>query len=208
VRDQSTLGSCVGEGTNALDEYLETKNPAVSLSPMFVYKEGLMLEHTFGQDNGLMIRDGLKVLNKIGDCPEVDEPYDISKFANMPSAKAVADATAFKIASYHRVYKVIGMQQALANGCPVVIGVQVYSSFEDDHVAATGLVPVPKRGEEFLGGHCMLNVGYRIDKGFPGGGIFFVKNSWGTGWGDHGYCYIPFAYFTARRASDMWVGKL
>ena len=34
------------------------------------------------------------------------------------------------------------------------------------------------------GRHAMLMVGYV-------GNFFTLKNSWGTGWGDQGFCYVP-----------------
>lgn len=37
------------------------------------------------------------------------------------------------------------------------------------------------------------------------GGVGIIANSWGDGWGDHGYFYMPYAYLTnPNLASDFW----
>jgi len=46
----------------------------------------------------------------------------------------------------------------------------------------------------------MLAVGHDLGKG-----TFIVRNSWGTGWGDKGYCCIPFDYLAdADLSADFW----
>ena len=86
---------------------------------------------------------------------------------------------------------------------PVIISVTVGYTLKDGFVDSDGIVdyaPVPFGS----GGHCMLLVGYvenaDVPPGTPlglGGGYFVCKNSWGTGYGDGGYCYL----------SDAWVGR-
>ena len=55
----------------------------------------------------------------------------------------------------------------------------------------------PKAGEEVLGGHAVLAVGYDNDQQ-----RFRFRNSWGTGWGQEGYGTIPYAYLTTRSLSS------
>jgi C1A family cysteine protease len=64
-------------------------------------------------------------------------------------------------------------------------------------VARTGVVCIPGSAEEPLGGHAVLAVGYD-----DASGRFLVRNSWGAGWGQHGYFTIPYGYLTERDLSS------
>lgn len=87
VVDQGQLGSCTANAiVSGLREHLEISSgqALVRLSRMFLYYEERNLEGTVNQDAGASLRDGMKVLNQMGVCPEVDDPYDISKFTEPP----------------------------------------------------------------------------------------------------------------------------
>ncbi|MDN4593201.1 C1 family peptidase [Polycladomyces subterraneus] len=147
-----------------------------------------------------MLRDGMKVLRKLGVCPENDFPYDIRRFTQNPSAKAEADVGKYKIVSYHRVRSLKEMKTCLHHGYPVAIGIKVYESFESPEVAETGVVPVlSPEFEEFLGGHACLVVGYDDEREHLN-----VRNSWGENWGDHGNCYLPYEFYRNGLIVDMW----
>ena len=95
-------------------------------------------------------------------------------------------------------------QGCLAEGYPFVFGFTVYESFESQWVTETGEVPMPGSGEELLGGHAVLAVGYDDSEQ-----RFLVRNSWGAGWGMRGYFTMPYAYLTDHGlASDFWTVRL
>ncbi len=202
IVDQGELGSCTANAiVSGLKEYL-LKNKAawIALSRLFLYWEERSLEGTVNEDSGAEIRDGMKVLNKIGVCPETDWPYDISTFTNTPTDRMVTDAAAYKVVEYHRIISLDQLKAALAEGLPVVIGIDVYESFESDTVAKTGIVPLPDTTtERYLGGHAVLAVGYDDEKQ-----QMIVRNSWGMEWGDEGYCYLPYDYYNKGYVSDCW----
>jgi C1A family cysteine protease len=61
-------------------------------------------------------------------------------------------------------------------------------------------MPMPKPTESVLGGHAVLCVGYDDARQ-----MFIVRNSWGEGWGDKGYFYMPYAYMTnPDLANSQW----
>ena len=96
------------------------------------------------------------------------------------------------------------MQGCLASGYPFVFGFTVYASFESAAVAKTGKMPMPKSGEQVVGGHAVLAVGYNNDQR-----VFIIRNSWGDGWGDKGYFYMPYAYLLDDNlADDLWTIRL
>jgi C1A family cysteine protease len=204
--DQGQLGSCTANALVGLREYLEVidQKPYTHLSRLFLYYFERYIEGTVNEDSGAMLRDGMKVLQKLGVCPELDDEYNIKKFTQKPSDQAIADASQFKIKEYHRITSIKGVQQALVEGQPVAIGFMVYESFESYDVAENGIVPIPKAGEQKLGGHAVLVVGY---KNINDKLHFIVRNSWGTDWGDKGYCYIPATFVTKGIIMDMWTGR-
>ncbi len=203
VYDQGQLGSCTANGIAGAIEFDQRKqgNKEFTPSRLFIYYNERVMEGTTAQDAGAQIRDGMKSVATLGAPPETDWPYDPSEFAVKPPAAAYADATQDLVSSYMRVSQdVTQMQGCLAEGYPFVFGFTVYESFESEAVARTGMVPMPASGERSIGGHCVLAVGYDATKRY-----FFIRNSWGTGWGLDGYGMMPFEYLARPHlASDFW----
>ena len=203
IYDQGDLGSCVGNGSGDAWQFaLKVEGrPAPLPSRLFVYYNGRSIENTIKSDSGLQIRDGLKALAKWGCCDETIWPYDPSKFTQKPPAIAYTEAAKHISTSYHSVNQNLNeMKTCLADGFPIVGGFTVYDSFESDEVAKTGIVPMPGKDENSQGGHCVVIVGYDDARS-----CFIIRNSWGTDWADHGYCYMPYDYWTnPNLASDFW----
>ena len=80
---------------------------------------------------------------------------------------------------------------------PFIFGFTVYESFEGEDVAKTGIMQMPKDGEQVVGGHAVMAVGYDDVKR-----VFIVRNSWGPFWGAKGYFYMPFEYLIDSNLSD------
>jgi C1A family cysteine protease len=203
VYDQGQLGSCTANGIAAAIEFDQRKqgNKEFVPSRLFIYYNERVIEGTVSQDSGAQIRDGVKVVAKLGAPPETDWPYNIAKFAQKPPAQAYTDALQDLATSYTRVTQNLAqMQGCLADGYPFVFGFTVYQSFESQAVAKTGIVPMPAPGESVLGGHCVVAVGYNNPTR-----QFIVRNSWGTGWGLSGYFMMPYEYLISTNlASDFW----
>ncbi|MBL0388393.1 C1 family peptidase [Tumebacillus sp. ITR2] len=211
VVDQGQLGSCTANAmASGLREYLLLRSgqPFTPLSRLFLYWHEREMEGSLNEDAGAQIRDGMKVLNKVGVCPEADYPYAIDHFKDKPTSQAEKDAALYRIGEYHRIASLSLLKAALAQGLPVVIGFAVYDSFESKEVAATGIVPMPDaETEQMLGGHAVLAVGYDDE-----GGHVIIRNSWGEGWGDEGNCYFPYEMWDYNHilqspiVFDMWTG--
>ncbi len=203
VYDQGQLGSCTANGIGAAIEFDQRKQGVKEFTPsrLFIYYNERVIEGSVSQDSGAQIRDGVKSVAKLGAPPETDWPYDISKFTEKPPTNAYRDALKDVVTSYSRVtHNLTNMQGCLADGYPFVFGFTVYESFESAKVAKTGIVPMPAPGEQVLGGHCVMAVGYD-DKQRR----FIVRNSWGPKWGIAGYFLMPYEYLiNPDLATDFW----
>jgi C1A family cysteine protease len=205
IENQGNLGSCTGQSIAGAIELLNKRaNRTLDASRLFIYYYERLILGTINYDSGAYIRDGIKASYTYGAPLENLWPYNIGKFKVVPSKEARADALKRKVTSYQRIENHDGCLDALNNGYPVVIGFNVYSSFDTVNVAKTGIMPYPKIGRErLLGGHAVLLVGYNKNKQ-----VYIARNSWGAGWGDRGYFYMPFQVIqNTNMSSDFWIIK-
>jgi C1A family cysteine protease len=195
IRDQGQIGSCTAF---ALDGAVGFLHGFVG-SPLWLYYEERLAEHTTRSDAGAQIRDGIKVLASKGYPPEKEWPYDPLHFAKAPPAAATKDAKLDLITNYQRLGNVIDMRNCLEQGFPFVVGISVYEQFESDEAAETGEITMPGKHDSPIGGHAVCVVGFEKD------GRFIVRNSWSDGWGLKGYFHLPHDYLASTDlASDCW----
>ena len=213
VYDQGDLGSCTANAGCAANS-MRLARPDLMFSRLYLYYKERQLEGDIQDDGGAQISDIGKVLQEFGVCLEKEDPYDVGTFTATPTAEDDAEAAQYKISSYKSLSDIDHIKAYLAtNKKPVLMGMDVYESFESDAVAATGKVPMPSRSEQCLGGHAVLIVGYIdgpaassfFDRLFKKpSGCFIVRNSWGESWGDKGYFYLPYEYVLEKLAFDFW----
>ncbi|MFD0692895.1 C1 family peptidase [Paenibacillus sp. GCM10027628] len=211
IVNQGNLGSCTSNAiVSGLREYWlrQESRSTTRLSRLFHYWHERELESSVNRDSGATVRDGMKVLQKIGVCTESEWPYQVANFKTKPDISAESTAGAYRIHAYHRIHDLAGIKAALADGQPVVFGIWIYESFEGPQASRTGRIPYPNRKkEQLLGGHALLAVGYKDGKQ-KGQGTVIVRNSWGKAWGDNGYCYLPYSFFkNSGLTFDYWTGR-
>lgn len=205
IYDQGSLGSCtafaMGKG---LRETLTNLNgdTAKPVSALYLYYRARERMGTINEDSGAMMIDGMESLKTYGDCLDTTMPYDVAKFRDMPTAQADTEAAALKINSFSLLNGLDELKSQLAKGNPAVFGYVVYKSFMSPVVSSTGKMPMPKPNEQVLGGHAIMIVGYDDAQQ-----VLIIKNSWGKGWGDKGYFYMPYAYVTPDRVDEIFVAN-
>jgi C1A family cysteine protease len=199
VYDQGEFGSSTANALCGAVQFLSGQQG----SRLFLYYNERNLENDISDDVAVQLSDGVACLETYGICDEVDWTYDIEKITDAPPKKCYDLAKANKVAVAKNINdNAVSMKKCLAAGSPFVVGISVFSSFETDTVAKTGVVPMPNLiKDKCLGGHAVLVVGYN-----DATNQWIVRNSWGSTWGDKGYFYLPYAYLLdANLSSDMWV---
>ena len=204
VESQDSLGSCSSNAlTNAYELSVNRKYPEyfTHLSRLFIYYNTRSEYGDIQKDDGMYLRDGLKSLAKFGVCSEELWPYELEKFEDRPTNECYEDAKKRKILNYQKLISIYYITEVLNNNKPVVFGMEIYDSFMDlnDRIST---VSFPGRKEKSLGGHAMCMVGYDLEKR-----LFLAKNSFGTDWGDRGYCWVPFDYIR-QEGYDIWTFEI
>jgi C1A family cysteine protease len=197
VYNQGQTSSCTGNSLAAAFQYARQQQTIPSR--LFIYYGERDLEGSIKTDGGAEIRDGIKVLANLGACDETVWPFDPAKIVEKPTDDAYAVAAKNTITKYERLdnRNIYMLKKCLADGAPFAFGFSVFDSFESQAVAQTGILNMPLPTESMVGGHAVLAVGYDTAKEH-----FIIRNSWGEGWGDKGYFYMPDAMITSTDMSD------
>jgi hypothetical protein len=208
VEDQENTNSCTANAVAGAYEYLVKRymgEKAYDVSRLFIYYNARSLDESEElADEGSVIGLAIEGLKQYGACSEETWPFETDSVNEEPSSEAYEEASEFVIEDTELVPTDLdAWRRCLAEGYPIIFGLSLYNSF-DSH-RKKGLVSMPSSAESSRGthsGHAMLCVGYSdTDK------VFIVRNSWGHGWGDKGYCYIPYRYIINEdwNGGDSWI---
>lgn len=202
VEDQSDLGSCTANSSTTAFEFLYKKagKAIQQLSRLYVYYFSRVLDGTNPNDDaGSYLRTVMKCMASYGACLESIWPYDITKYNVQPGDPQVQDGEKRQILRYYRTPTLAQIKLCLSQGYPLVGGFSVPESMMSDQTARSGVVRYPAPNEKIVGGHAICFCGYNEQTR-----LLKFQNSWGNGWGDHGYGYLPYDYVTNGLADDFW----
>lgn len=218
VRSQGSQGSCVAWSTTY---YLKSYQEKIQygyeysfntlMSPAFVFNQ-IKVDCSLGT----CIESALLLLKRKGVCTWSDFPYNAQDCSILPNASQFSNAVPNKISQGYVIssqtiingnlylYRDI-IKNLISQGNPVIIGM----SLDNDFAHAT-----PRNEENIYiyksyspsnhyGNHAMLIVGYDDELN-----AFKVINSWGTAWGNDGYCWISYNFFIDNLNPDYKGGLL
>jgi C1A family cysteine protease len=175
IRDQGSQGTCAAQVAACMKEWQEKHDVTFDshMSPQFIYNNRINQE-----GEGMYGRDVMNILYRTGVCPEADYKYGLVQQPDEIDSLIYETAQNYTIVNYAKVNTIDGLKSALVKNGPCFIALPVYN------YSPTMWKPEIV-GTEQIGGHGMTVVGYD-SVGFT------IRNSWGTGWGDKGYCVFPY----------------
>ena len=210
---QGSQGSCVGwSSAYAARTILQARATGqdpnrIAFSPSYLYNQIAL-----AGCQGTYLNEAMEVMKQGGSLPFSKFAYDESSCNHKPDRQELQAASAYKTRGYNRLTAsgddyttdLLAIRQNLAQGAPVVIGMEVGGSFmqsmEGREVWRPTRADYQKGG---FGGHAMCVIGYDDNKE---GGAFQIMNSWGENWGKRGVFWIrykDFKYFT-REAYGLY----
>jgi C1A family cysteine protease len=208
VQDQGAVGDCVLNALLECMEALQIKHGQIftRLSRLYGYARVRQREGTaLTNDSGCAIFDAVQLAEQTGICLEsLWGSYDPStRYMINPPDTCDVDAKNHKILFAYRCPNLNTVLSSLAQGFPVVVGVQLPDSVSSDITAQTGDIDNFLLGEGSPGSHAIPLFGYDNNARR----VRFM-NSWGTSWGRTGWGTFSFDYFDQMRVSDCWTVRL
>ena len=186
---QPLYGNCTSYACLACDSYYYHTDKFMP-STTFCYYNQKRNEKPL-LDDGSYNEKALRVIKKFGTCNSSiwanDEPFD-----QKPSDFAYQDGLhGHEVKKWYAVTNLKQLKQALASGYPVVAAFDwaFDKGYDNNYILYH---PTSKEVFDNDNGHAVVIVGYDNKTG-----LVEIRNSWGEGWGNNGYCYMK--YETLKR---------
>jgi uncharacterized protein (TIGR02145 family) len=158
-----------------------------------------------GVNKGVNFGSCFRLIEEQGCCKLKFMPVDVTINAE-PSPDAKSDAASYKLSDFYRIetYDISKLKSFLANGFPLVIGVNVDKAFQKNETnqfeeKSDGRLVWKKYTDDPFDHHAMLICGYDDDIN-----AFKVLNSWGQKWGNQGYFWLDYDF--SKEAISHYLG--
>lgn len=203
IMSQGSQSSCVGwaVGYAAMSSILYPKYYCWAdalRSPSHLYNQIKVSSTCLA---GSYIKDGLNLAKNQGVCSYNLFPYNDNNCSTLPNNVQIADANANKALDWYALDQndVQGIIKAINLGYPVVIGFELYASF-NTMWANGGIWNQGNSGLKNDLDHAATIVGY--DNTLR---RFKAQNSWGTTGGDNGYFWITYENVANSILKELYV---
>ena len=202
VGDQGHQGSCVAWSSayaaRTIEEAARSGADPNSLrfSPAFLYNQ-IGLENC----DGSYIERAMEFMTQSGSIPYDQFPYSDQDCSKQPDQQELEQARQYKMRGFNRLtpgdrnnaIDLHAIKENIAQGAPVVIGMQVGGSYMQPMLGKDLWTPTDEdRSLMGFGGHDQCVVGYD-DRKY--GGAFLLMNSWGPQWGNNGFAWVRYPDF-------------
>jgi hypothetical protein len=206
VLDQGSEGACTGFGLAGVINHMAWRRslkgePLVSVSPRMLYQLARQYDEWPGEDyDGSSCRGAMKGWHRHGVCSAELWPYANKRGEFVkPKSGWEQDAALRPLGAYYRVDKasIADMQAAIFEVGAIYVSADVHEGWS---LKASKSLPVIACRKTSSGGHAFALVGYNSDG-------FIVQNSWGPGWGFHGFAVMSYPDWVLH-GGDAWVAAM
>ena len=204
INNQGKQGACTAFALTSIYEYFfNQKNKKENkLSPAFLYYNARKKGGYADKDCGSAVSYAIETMAENGMCMNDIFPYNEDDYLTVPPQEAYDDGAKRKVKKALNVnIAVDDIKSALSDGYPVALSTTLYESFGSGY---KGFVSMPTKEEQALGElheshgrHAMVICGYNDESKY-----IVVRNSWGTSFGDDGYCYMPYEYILDKELTS------
>jgi C1A family cysteine protease len=193
VMNQGGEGACaafaIGYAARSVEYYNKTKDSSKTFSPEHLYNQV-----KFGEDcySGTAMQTALEFIIANGILPLSSMPYSSTNGCSLqPTELQKQEALAYKIDGFVKMYTtdIATIKGMIQKNKPVIIGIVTDYAFDNAGLGFIWKTP----NSTYSIPHCIVICGYDDTKN-----AYLIMNSWGTGWGDKGYCWMDYDLFTTR----------
>ena len=209
VEDQDGMNTSSAFAVLGMVEYLERRATGRAMEPskLYLYQMARKILR-LRDDTGVSLRSTFKAMTRFGVPPRDLWPYEPARVNMEPTDLCLTGyARDYEPIRYVQIAPYIASGEATLNAIKsfLAAGFPVAFGFSVPHSLSTNPdIPYRPTFDSVRGGQAALAFGYDDQHLSSAVGALLIRCSWGDGWGDHGYGWLPYAYVEQRLATDWW----
>lgn len=191
--NQGSEGSCVAfaaSSVRSIEQYYRSSATSYSYATNIFSPEFIFNQIEAGGCSSAAMSDAMSLIVSKGVCTWQSMPYSSSNGCSLqPTTSQYTEAANYKLPSFSIIYgtDTTAVKTSLAKNHPLATILVIDDNFYN---AGPGYI-WSSWGTKVIG-HALAIVGYDDSKH-----AFKAMNSWGTSWGDGGFIWIDYTFFTS-----------